>query len=78
MTDHLNGATDCDKCRECPLLPAVALIDMNKHADAEDGNEDGVGCKVWLVLKDAPFDAARFEVAFSPASLVRSVGRHCL
>jgi hypothetical protein len=29
-------------------------------------------------LEDAPFDVACFEVAFAPASLVRSIGRHCL
>jgi hypothetical protein len=78
MTDHLNSASNRNQRCKRPLLPAVALVDMNKHADAENGDEDGVGNKVWLILEDAPLDVACFEVTFSPASLLRSIGGHCL
>lgn len=78
VADHLNSAANRYQCSERPLLPTVALVDMNDHADAENGDEEGVGGEVWLVLKDAPLDVACFEVAFAPASLVRSIGRHYL
>jgi len=78
VSNHLNGAANSDQRSECPLLPAVALVDVNKHADAENGDEDCVGGKVRLVLKDAPLDAACFEVAFAPTSLLRFIGSHCL
>jgi hypothetical protein len=29
-------------------------------------------------LEDAPFDAACFEVTFTPTSLLRFIGSHCL
>ena len=78
VTDHLDGAANSNQCSERPLLPAIALVDVNKHANAEDGDEDCVGGKVWLVLEDAPLDAACFEVTFTPSSLLRSIGSHCL
>ena len=78
VSDHLNGAANSDQCSERPLLPAVALIDVNKHADAENGDEDCVGGKVWLVLEDAPLDATCFEVAIAPTSLLRFIGSHGL
>jgi hypothetical protein len=78
VTDHLNSAANRDQCCKRPLLPAVALVDMNKHADAEDGDEEGVGGKVWLILEDAPLNTACLEVALSPTSLIRSIGSHCL
>lgn len=78
MTDHFNSAANRNQCSKRPLLPTVALVDVDNHADAENGDEEGVGGEVWLVLEDAPFDVACFEVTFAPASLVRSIGRHCL
>jgi len=78
MADHLNGTANRDQCSKSPLLPAVALVDVNKHADAEDGDEDCVGGKIWLVLEDAPLDAACFEVTVAPTSLLRFIGSHCL
>jgi hypothetical protein len=51
---------------------------MNNHANAENGDEEGVGGEVWLVLKDAPLDVACFEVTVAPASLLRSIVGHCL
>jgi len=78
VTDHLNSAPNRNQCSKRPLLPAVALVDVNKHTDAENCDKDCVGGEVWLVLKDAPLDAACFEVTFTPASLLRSVGRHRL
>ena len=78
VSDHLNGAANSNKCCESPLLPAVALVDVNEHADAENGDEDCVGGKVWLVLEDAPLDATCFEVAIAPTSLLRFIGSHGL
>lgn len=51
---------------------------MDEHADAKDSNEDRVGYQAGLVLEDTPFDAACFESALAPASLLRFVGGHCL
>jgi hypothetical protein len=70
VADDLGGAAESDQSCERPLLPAVALVDMNKHADTEDGDEECVGLEVWLVLEDAPFDAACFEITLAPASLL--------
>ena len=78
MANHLNGTANRNQCSKRPLLPAVALVDVNKHADAENGDEDCVGGEVWLVLEDAPLDAACFEVTLSPTSLLRFIGSHCL
>jgi hypothetical protein len=78
MADHFDGAADCNQCRERPLLPTIALVDMNKHADAKDGDEDGVGWEVGLVLEDAPFHRTSLKVALAPTSLLRFIGRHCM
>lgn len=76
VADHLNGTANRDQSCECPLSPAIALVDVNKHADTEDGDEYGVGGQIGLVLENAPLDTACFEVALAPASLLRFVGRH--
>ena len=77
MADHLGDASKCNQACESPLLPSVALVDVDEHADAEHGDEDGVCYQIGSVLEDAPFDRACLEGALAPASLLRFVGRHC-
>lgn len=77
MADHLDDATKCDQACERPLPPSEALVDVDEHADAKDGDEDGVRNHVGSVLEDAPGDGACLECALAPTSQLRFVGRHC-
>ena len=70
VTDHLRNTSKRDQTRERPLLPAVALIQMDQHAGAENGDEESVCDQVWLVLEDGPFDGAGFEGALAPTALL--------
>ena len=70
VADHLGNTSKRDQTRERPLLPAVALIQMDQHAGAEESDEESVCGQVWLVLEDGPFDGAGFEGALAPTALL--------
>ena len=42
VADHLRRTSKSDQARERPLLPAIALVQVDQHAGAEDGDEEGV------------------------------------
>lgn len=58
---HLGNATEREQNTESPLLPSICLIDVDNHAQAEDGDEYGVGGQARSIFEDGPFDAAQFE-----------------
>lgn len=70
VADHLRNTSKRDQTRERPLPPTVALVKMDQHAGAEDGDEESVCDQVWLILEDGPFDRAGFEGAFAPTALL--------
>jgi hypothetical protein len=69
VTDHLRSTSQSDQARESPLLPSIALIQVDQHAGAEDGDEERVYSQIRLVLEDGPFDGAGCEGAFAPTAL---------
>jgi hypothetical protein len=76
VADNLRSTSKSDQARKSPLLPAIALVQVDQHAGAEDSDEESVCGQVRLVLEDGPFDGAFFEGAFAPAALLGVVGRH--
>lgn len=78
VADHLRSTPKSDQACERPLLPTITLVQVDQHADTEYGDEQGVRWQAWLILEDRPFDAACFEGAAAPTTLLRVVGRHCL
>jgi hypothetical protein len=70
IANHLRSTSQSDQTSERPLLPTIALVQVDQHAGAEDGDEEGVCDQVWLVLEDGPFDGAGFEGALAPTALL--------
>jgi hypothetical protein len=69
VPDHLRSTSKSDQACESPLLPTIALVQVDQHAGAEDGDEERVCGQVRLVLEDGPFDGAGCEGAFAPTAL---------
>ena len=78
VADHLRSAPEGEQRGEGPLPPAIALVEVDEQADAEDGDEEGVGGQAGLVVEDGLVDGAGVPVAEVPDALFGIGGRHCL